>query len=76
MIESVFVRKIHLPMAVRAFTIPDEQGNYNVYINDRLSAEQQHKSLEHEFMHIRSGDFYKNENAAAIEAAARSKDGV
>ena len=74
MTENVFVRRIHLPMAVRAFTIPDEQGNYNVYINDRLSAEQQHKSLEHEFNHIRSGDFRKEENAAALEAAARSSE--
>lgn len=76
MTEYVFVRKIRLPMAVRAFTIPDEQGNFNVYINDRLSAEQQHKSLEHEFYHIRSGDFSKEENAAALEAAARGLGGA
>ena len=76
MIENVFVRKIHLPMTVRAFTIPDEQGNYNVYINDRLSTEQQYKSLEHEFRHISSGDFEKDEKAAAIEAAAKRAYGA
>lgn len=74
MIENVFVRQIHLPMTVRAFTIPDEHGNYNVYINDRLSTEQQYKSLEHEFSHIRSGDFSKDEKAAAIEAAAKRNE--
>ncbi len=67
MTENIFVRKITLPLSVRAFTIPDAQGDYNIYINAALSSEQQHKSLEHETMHIRNGDFNKDENAASIE---------
>ena len=65
--ENIYIRKIKLPMSVRAFTIPDAQGDYNIYINEALSDEQQYKSLFHEEMHIENGDFYKDESAAVLE---------
>ena len=65
--ENIYIRKIKLPMSVRAFTIPDAQGDYNIYINEALSDEQQYKSLFHEEMHIENGDFCKEEAATAIE---------
>ena len=58
---------IPLPMSVRAFTIPDAQGDYNIYINSALSSEQQHKSLEHEALHIMNDDFYSEEEATVLE---------
>ena len=67
MTYDVFIRKIPLPSGVRAFTIPDAQGDYNIYINENLSGEQQLKSLEHEKNHILNDDFYKDESAAEIE---------
>ncbi|MBR3767358.1 MAG: hypothetical protein IKL10_03850 [Clostridia bacterium] len=65
--ENVFIRKIPLPFGVRAFTVPDAQGDYNVYINEKLSFEQQKKSLEHEMKHIINGDFQKETTAVEIE---------
>lgn len=65
--ENIFVRKIPMPMSVRAFTIPDSSGDYNIYINEALSPEQQKKSLSHEEKHIANGDFYKDESASVIE---------
>lgn len=67
---DVFIRKIPLPSGVRAFTLPDSQGDYNIYINANLSGEQQRKSLEHEKNHILNDDFYKDETAAEIERLA------
>lgn len=67
---DVFIRKIPLPSGVRAFTLPDSQGDYNIYINANLSGEQQQKSLEHEKNHILNDDFYKDETAAEIERLA------
>ncbi len=64
---NIFVRTIPMPMSVRAFTIPDPSGDYNIYINDALSPEQQKKSLTHEEKHIENGDFYKDETAAVLE---------
>lgn len=68
--ENIFIRKIPLPFGVRAFTLPDSQGDYNVYINEKLSYEQQMKSLEHEKAHIDNGDFLSEDTACNIERAA------
>ena len=71
MTENVYIRKIPLPFSVRAFTLPDSQGDYNIYINQRLSPEQQEKSLAHEKKHIQRGDFLKEESASSIENAMK-----
>lgn len=54
-------------MTVRAFTLPDSQGDYNIYINEDMSERQQYESLCHEKKHIENGDFYKDETASLIE---------
>lgn len=69
--ENIYIRKIPLPSGVRAFTVPDEQGDYNIYINSNLSFEQQCRSLEHETSHILRGDFMKDAAAALIEAGRK-----
>lgn len=65
--DEIFIRKIPLPLGVRAFTLPDAQGDYNVYINEKLSYEQQMKSLKHEESHILNGDFQSEKSARDIE---------
>lgn len=62
--EDIIIRLMPLPVHVRAFTMPDEQGDYNVYINALLSAEQQVRSYQHELRHIRRGDFFKRDKTA------------
>ena len=67
--EEIIIRLMPLPAHVRAFTMPDAQGDYNVYINVLLSREQQDRSFQHELRHIRRGDFYKRDQSAKeIEA--------
>ena len=46
-----------MPLTIRAFTLPDANGDYNIYINESLSEEAKAKSLEHEKRHIERGDF-------------------
>ncbi len=65
--NEVIIRLLPLPVGVRAFTIPDAEGDYNVYLNCCLSAEQQQRSLRHEQMHIARNDFYKDATACALE---------
>lgn len=65
--ENIIIRTIPLPSSVRAFTVADESGDYNVYINSQLSFEQQQKSFRHETVHIENGDFYKEMTATEIE---------
>ncbi len=71
--EDIIIRKIPLPLRVRAFTIPDADGDYNIYINSNLSEEQQKKSLAHEKSHIENEDFMKSKSASEIEELARKR---
>lgn len=66
--NEIYVRTLPLPVHVKAFTVPDAQGDYNVYINAALSAEQQQKSLRHERTHIEKHDFDRDEAVSVIEA--------
>ena len=65
--NDIIVRLMPLPVGVRAFTLPDSDGDYNIYLNSCLSFEQQRRSLHHEQMHIRRGDFYKDIPASVLE---------
>ena len=65
--NEIIIRTLTLPLSVRAFTLPDAQGDYNIYVNCALSAEQQKKSVQHETLHIKKGDFNKALPAAQIE---------
>ncbi len=58
-----------MPFNIRAFTLPDEQGDYNIYLNSLLTEEQQKLSLAHEQKHIADDDFSKELSAVEIERA-------
>lgn len=64
----VFIREIKMPLSVRAFTMLDNNGDFNIYVNMDLSEEAKKKSLEHEKTHIKRNDFYKDIPVKLIEA--------
>ena len=53
----VFIRLIDLDLKVDGVTVMDCDGNYNIYINSRLSYEDQQKTIDHELNHINMGHF-------------------
>lgn len=53
----LIIREVVMPYNVKAATIPDENGDYNIYINKRLSPEGKVKAYRHEIRHIVSGHF-------------------
>lgn len=55
--ERIFTRLIDLPLTIRGYTSLDPDGNYNIYLNSRLSLEQQRKTYKHELTHIKRNDF-------------------
>lgn len=65
--NSVFIRAIKMPLTLRAFTVPDSNGDFNIYINEDLSDEAKRKSLEHEKRHITKNDFHSPFPVGAIE---------
>lgn len=51
----VFLRSVQAPLTVRGFVRKDVDGNYNVFINDKLDNESAKKTLQHELQHIKRG---------------------
>lgn len=68
--DDVVCRIIELPSRVNAITVVDEDGDYNVYINARLSIEEQRKAYRHEVRHIRKSHFYTDKTVKACELEA------
>lgn len=68
--KEIVVRLMPLPAHIRAFTLQDAQGDYNVYINDAMTREQRLRSFAHEKRHIDNDDFSKDRRATEIEAMA------
>ena len=56
--NRVIVRLMQLPYHVNAFTMMDENDDYNIYINTRLTAEKRDKAYMHELRHIKRKDFH------------------
>lgn len=56
-----------MPLTIRGFTVPDENGDYNIYINSDLSDEAKAETLKHEKLHIENNDFESDELARDIE---------
>ncbi len=63
-----YIRFVKLPFTVRGFCVEDENGFYNIYINDRLSHETQKLTIEHEKNHIKNNDFQKLEKASVFDS--------
>lgn len=57
----IFVRTVPLPCAVRAVTLPNDDGTFDIYVNARLPEELQQKALAHELKHIRKDHFYNDD---------------
>ena len=64
---SIFIREMKMPLTIRAFTVPDENGDFNIYINSDLSDEAKEEALKHEKLHIENNDFSSDELARKIE---------
>ena len=58
--DEIITRVVDMPTEIKGITILDDEGNYNVYINDRLSHDMRHEVYEHEIAHIKRNDFHRD----------------
>ena len=58
--DAVIIRVVDLPWKVNGVTVKDAEGDYNIYLNEKLSPERRAKALRHEYEHIRRGHFYSD----------------
>lgn len=65
--EEYCVRVMDLPCGVRALVSFDAEGFPNIYVNARMSREEQRKAIDHEMRHIRRNDAYSDEGIRAVE---------
>ena len=56
--DEVFIRIVKIPAP--GVTVLDEDGNYNVYINEELTYEEQQRVADHELEHIKRDHFYQD----------------
>lgn len=50
--NEIITRLISLPPRVKGFVALDPESDYNIYLNENLSSEEQKKSYLHEIEHI------------------------
>lgn len=68
--EEYCVRVVDLPCTVKALLRFDAEGFPNIYVNARLSQEEQKKAIAHELRHIRRDDAYSAEEIEKMERMA------
>lgn len=70
MVNNTRVIYIDMPVTIKAYTMPDEMGFYTIYLNSKLSIEQNELSYLHELKHINNGDYDNKGNVNLIEIFA------
>ncbi len=68
--DDIIYRLVKLPNKINAVTVIDENGDYNVYINENLTYEEQLKSYKHEKKHIKKNHFYQDKAIDKCEKEA------
>lgn len=56
---------------IRGATVIDSTGFATIYINARLSAHQQRKTMLHELKHILYDDFYSDDDLDTVESRVK-----
>lgn len=69
--EDIFVHLINMPGSTNEAITPNEDGSYSIFINAKLSNDEQLKAYEHALKHIQEEDFSKDD-VQIIEAKAHN----
>jgi len=69
MIITINVQMKNLPTSIKAMTTPNIDGSYTIFLNSRLTYEQQREGYLHEIEHIFKCD-HEKESVNSIELDA------
>ena len=56
---TYFVRLISFPCTVHGVTVPNDDGTFDIYLNENLSEPMLRDRLKHEISHICEDHFYR-----------------
>lgn len=68
--NNVLIRELNFPIEIEGATVPDANGDYNIFINANLSPEKKKETLEHELRHIQCNHHHRCTSVAEDEAEA------
>lgn len=68
--DEILCRVIDLPSHVNAVTVVDENDDFNIYVNAKLSYEEQINAYRHECKHIGKNHFYSERSVSRCEEEA------
>ena len=68
--NEVIVRIRDFPCGTNGVTVMDENGDYNIYINAKLSEIEQQRAYKHELEHINRDHFYSDKEVKVMEEEA------
>ena len=71
---DIIIRYVKLPASIKAYTLTDDNDDYNVYVNSALNSIEQKKALQHELRHIEGDHFFRGSTVASDEKEAESAD--
>lgn len=69
-IPDVQVRYLNFPVSVEGVTIPNNDGSFDIYINDVFCDEKKREILLHELAHLQKDHFYLDVSIGILEKEA------
>ena len=67
---DIIIRYVRLPASIRAYTLTDDNDDYNVYVNSALNSIQRQRAIDHEIRHIKGDHFFRDSDVATDEKEA------
>ena len=71
--NCVIIRMVDVPLPFKGSVVRDVEGDYNMYLNARLSEDERVRTYWHEVEHIRLGHFDSDLPVAVKEAEAEKE---
>lgn len=73
---NYFVRFIRLPSTIPGVVVPNDDGTFDIYLNDCIPENRREDAIRHELEHIAQDHFYQDRPIAEIEAEANGEKPV
>ena len=70
---NYFVRFVRLPYTIPGVIVPNDDGTFDIYLNDCIPENQREKAIQHELEHIARDHFYQERPIAEIEEEANGE---
>ena len=69
---DIIIRYVRLPASIRAYTLTDNNDDYNVYVNSALNSIERQKAIDHEIRHINGEHFFRATSVTTDEKEAEN----